>query len=85
MYHSEMDKYLTKYEEHEKNRIDKQVDAVMKMLVFESGMMKNFDYDIGSVSKQVNAGNNKDDLANPQQDIEQFISQNSTNKGRAMS
>jgi hypothetical protein len=25
----------------------------MKMLVFESGMMKNFDYDIGNVSKQV--------------------------------
>jgi hypothetical protein len=48
-----MDKYLARYEQHERTRIDKQVDGVMKLLVFESGMMKNFDYDIGNVSKQV--------------------------------
>jgi hypothetical protein len=35
-----MDKYLSKYEQHERVRIDKQVDGII-------------DYDIGSVSKQV--------------------------------
>lgn len=50
---TDMDKYLQRYEQHERVRIDKQVDGVMKMLVFESGMTKNFDYDIGNVSKQL--------------------------------
>lgn len=70
-----MDKILAKYEQHERARIEKQTDAVMKLLVFESGMMKNFEYDIGNVSKQL-------DGSKPDPDIEQFISANSTGKKR---
>jgi hypothetical protein len=68
-----MDKYLSKYEQHERVRIDKQVDGIMKMLVFESGMLKNFDYDIGSVSKQVGE-------VKPETDIEFFINNHSSQK-----
>jgi len=52
-FNNDMDKCMSRYEQHEHARIDKQVDGIMKFLVFESGMMKNFDYDISSVSKQV--------------------------------
>lgn len=45
----------------------------MKLLVFESGMMKNFEYDIGSVSKQL-------DGCKPDPDIEQFISVNASGR-----
>jgi hypothetical protein len=71
-----MDKYLARYEQHERTRIDKQVDGVMKLLVFESGMMKNFDYDIGNVSKQVGE-------AKPELDIEMFIKTHTSQKPRA--
>jgi hypothetical protein len=73
-----MDKYLGSYEQHERVRIDKQADGIMKMLVFESGMMKNFDYDIANVSKQV--GEVKTDS-----DIEFFITSNSSQKPKVTS
>ncbi len=41
----------------------------MKLLVFESGMMKNLDYDIGSVSQQVQE-------VKPDEDITKFIQTN---------
>jgi hypothetical protein len=47
----------------------------MKLLVFESGMMKNFEYDIGSVSKQISG-------SRPDPDIEQFVAANSTGRKR---
>lgn len=72
-----MDKCLVRYEHHERDRIDKQVDGVMKLLVFESGMMKNFDYDIGNVSKQVGE-------AKAGTDIEQFISSNASQKPKTI-
>lgn len=50
-YMSEMSKILSKYQEHEQQRIEKQVDTIMKMLVFETSMMRNFDYDIANISK----------------------------------
>jgi hypothetical protein len=77
-YNTEMDKCLSKYEQHERVRIDKQVDGVMKMLVFESAMLKNFDYDIGSVSKQVGE-------AKIENDIEFFINNHSSQKHKVTS
>ena len=45
----------------------------MKLLVFESGMMKNLDYDIGSVSQQVQE-------VKPDEDIIKFIGMNAGGK-----
>jgi hypothetical protein len=51
LYNTEMRKILTRYQEHEELRIERQVDSIMKILVYETSMMRNFDYDITNISR----------------------------------
>jgi len=48
-----MEKQLNLLQEHETFRLDLQVDCIMKMLVFETSMVKNFEYDINNISQQI--------------------------------
>ena len=49
-------------EQHEEARLDIQVDSIMKILVFETAMMRNFDYDISNISQQMENITGRDDI-----------------------
>ena len=53
---------MTLMEQHECDRLEKQVDTIMKILVFETAMMRNFDYDISNISSQMEGIQPKDDV-----------------------
>ncbi len=51
IYEVEMKKIFMRLQDHEEQRIERQVDSIMKILVFETSMMRNFDYEINTISK----------------------------------
>lgn len=55
---------LVSLEQHEEARLDLQVDSIMKILVFETAMMRNFDYDISNISQQMESITGRDDINN---------------------
>lgn len=61
-FHGEIEKNLNVLQEQETTRLDLQVDCIMKMLVFETSMVKNFEYDIANISQQMETGKSINDI-----------------------
>lgn len=72
-YYSEIEKILEMYQQHEKDRLARQEQNIIKMLIFETSMMKNFEYDILTITNQVEKAKQRDD-------IKQFIEKNQTGR-----
>lgn len=54
-----------KFEENVILRIEKMIDNIKKLMIFETAMMRNFDYDVVNIHNQI-------EVVNPKKDIEIF-------------
>ena len=65
----EVNSLFLKFEENVVLRIEKMIDNIKKLMIFETAMMRNFDYDVINIHNQV-------ETVNPKKDVEIFAAYN---------